>query len=78
MPPYAYFVGSRVGVGGLGNDVTLNSRSHNADRQTHSYIYRPRSVASEGYVFTGVCLSLCPSGGRGGGGGGGGTKCIMG
>ena len=25
--------------------------------------YRPHSVASEGHVFTGVCHSLCPSGG---------------
>ena len=35
-----------------------------------SYCYRPRSVASEGYVFTGICLSNE-------GGGGDTTKCIM-
>ena len=33
--------------------------------------YRPRSVASEGYVFTGVCHSFCSTPGVGGWGGGG-------
>ena len=30
--------------------------------------YRPRSKASEGYVFTGVCHSFCSTGGGGGSG----------
>ena len=34
-------------------------------------LYRPRSEASEGYVFTGVCHSFCSTGGGGGGGRGG-------
>ena len=29
------------------------------------YFYRLRREASEGYVFTGVCHSLCPQGGGG-------------
>ena len=33
--------------------------------------YRPRSEASEGYVFTGICLSNSGGGGGGEGGGGG-------
>ena len=33
--------------------------------------YRPRSVASEGYVFTGICHSVTKLGGCD-------TKCIMG
>ena len=31
------------------------------------HYYRPRSEASEGYVFTGVCHSFCSTGGGGGG-----------
>ena len=41
-------------------------------RQWSNHIYRPRSEANEGYVFTGVCHSVTE---RGGGGGGGGGRC---
>ena len=31
----------------------------------HTYFYRPRSEASEGYIFTGICLSNSGGGGEG-------------
>ena len=34
---------------------------------TGMYLYRPHSVVSEGYVFTGVCHSFCSTLGGGGG-----------
>ena len=44
----------------------INSYFRKSRFTAHNF-YRPRSVASEGYVFTGVCHSFCST--RGGGGG---------
>ena len=51
---------------------SLNVRSINCRMSKFSYFYRPLREASEGYIFTGICLSNSGGGGADGGGGGGG------
>ena len=42
----------------------MDSKNRQSKDINFASFYRPRNEASEGYVFTGVCHSLCSGGGR--------------